>query len=108
MVGDVRRADGAEQDGVELAELVGAVLRHHDAMLLVVVRPPVEVLEVERELAIALGADLQGLDAGLDHLGPDAVAAHGGNLVSTHVFLLVDEECGGTCPSSDEGGPSPT
>jgi hypothetical protein len=25
VIGDVRRTDGAEQDGVELAELVGAV-----------------------------------------------------------------------------------
>ena len=45
VVRDVRRADGAEQDGVEAAELLGAVRRHHDAVLLVVVRAPVEVLE---------------------------------------------------------------
>src|ERR1700751_4434638 len=42
---------------VELAELVGAVARHHHAMLPVIVRTPVEVLEVQGEPAIALGAD---------------------------------------------------
>ena len=50
VVRDVRSADGAEQDGVELAELIGAVCRHHDAMLLVVVRSPIEILEVQLEL----------------------------------------------------------
>jgi hypothetical protein len=54
----------------------------------VIVRTPVEVLEVQGEPAIALGADLQNLNAGLNHLGPDAITAHGGNLVRTHVFLL--------------------
>jgi len=85
----------AEQDGVELAELVGAVGRHHDAIFPVIVRTPVEVLEVQGEPAIALGADLQHLDAGLDHLGPDAITAHGSNLVHTHLFLL-SAECFGS------------
>src|SRR4051812_41951206 len=44
VVGDVRCADGPEQDRVEVPKLVGAVLRHHDAMFLVVVGPPVEIL----------------------------------------------------------------
>src|SRR5215471_20530725 len=89
MIGDVRRTDGTEQDGVELAELVGAVGRHHHAMCPVIVRTPVEVLEVQDEPAIALSADLQDLDAGLDHLRPDAVTAHGGNFVRTHVAVRV-------------------
>ena len=89
MIGDVRRTDGAEQDGVEFAELVGAVGRHHHAMCPVIVRTPVEVLEVQDEPAIALSADLQDLDAGLDHLRPDAVTAHGGNFVRTHVAVHV-------------------
>src|SRR5215467_7062753 len=99
MIGDVRRTDGAEQDGVELAELLGAVGRHHHAIFAVIVRTPVEVLEVQGEPAIALGADLQDLDAGLDHLGPDAITAHGSNLVLTHLFLL-GAECFGSWPPS--------
>src|SRR5215472_4983124 len=89
IIGDVRRTDGAEQDGVELAELLGAVGRHHHAMLAVIVRTPVEVVEAQSEAAIALGADLQDLHAGLNHLGPDAITAHGSDLIRTHVFLLV-------------------
>jgi len=38
-------------------------------------------------------ADPQNLNAGLDHLGPDAITAHDGDLVRTHVFLLVGGEC---------------
>src|SRR5262245_23092391 len=87
MIGDVRRTDGTEQDGVELAELVDAVGRHHHAMCPVIVRTPVEVLEVQGEPAIVLGADPQDLDAGLDHLRPDAITAHGGNFVRTHVAV---------------------
>src|SRR5262249_24440425 len=37
VIRDVRRTDGAEQDGVELAELLGAVGRHHHAVLAVIV-----------------------------------------------------------------------
>ena len=39
VIGNVRVAGRAEQDGVELAERVGAVVRHHDAVLTVIVRP---------------------------------------------------------------------
>src|SRR6516162_7633478 len=99
MIGDVRRTDSTKQDGVEFAELVGAVGRHHHAMYPVIVRTPVEVLEVQGEPAIALGADLQDLDAGLDHLGRDAITAHGSNLVLTHLFLL-GAECFGSWPPS--------
>src|SRR5215469_10026108 len=69
-------------------------------MLPVIVRTPIDVLEVQSEPAIALGADLQNLNAGLNHLGSDAITAHGGNLVGTHVFLLVGAECFASCPPS--------
>src|SRR5215471_11060849 len=87
MIGDVRRTDSAEQDGVELAELVGAVGRHHHAMVPVIIRTPVEVPEIQGEPAVALGADPQNLNASLDHFGPDAITAHSGNLVRTHVAV---------------------
>ena len=81
------------KDGVELAELVGADGRHHHAMRPVIVRTPVEVLEVQGKPAIALSADLQNPEAGLNHLGPDAVTAYGGNLVRTHLILLISAVC---------------
>jgi hypothetical protein len=58
--------------------------RHHDAVLLVVVGAPVEVGDLELEAAIALGADLEHLEAGGDHLRPDAVARNGCNSMCTH------------------------
>ena len=64
--------------------ILGAVGRHHDAVLLVVVRAPVEILEVQREFTVALGAGLQNLDAGSDDFRADAVSGNGGNPVSTH------------------------
>src|SRR3954453_5348243 len=76
VVGDVRRAHGPEQDGVEVAELVGAILRHHDTVLFVVVGPPIEVLEIQLEAAVAFGADLERLDAGINDFRSDAVASH--------------------------------
>ena len=91
VVGNVGRADRAEVDGVELAELIGAALRHHDAVFLVVVRSPVEVLDVELEAAVALGANFQGLQPRRDHLRPDAVAAHGRNPMCSHVSVLSDK-----------------
>src|SRR5580700_1874256 len=53
-------------------------------MLAVIIRAPVEALDIEREPAVALGADGQYLKPGLDHLGPDAVAAQRGDLVCAH------------------------
>src|SRR5215471_15366309 len=67
-------------------------------MLPVIVRTPVEVPEIQGEPAVAFGADPQNLNADLDHFGPDAVTAQGGNLVPTHVFLLVGAECFASCP----------
>src|SRR5438876_727803 len=49
VVGDVRVAGRAEQDRVLVANRVKAVLRHHDAVLAVVVTAPIEILELEAE-----------------------------------------------------------
>jgi hypothetical protein len=85
-------ADGTEQDGVKFAQLIGAVGRHHDAVLLVVVRAPIEVLKFQLELTIALGADFESRHTGRDDLRPYSISAHGGNPVSTHLLLLVLDE----------------
>jgi hypothetical protein len=62
-------------------------------------------MEIQAKPAIALGADFQDLGAGLDDLGPDAITAHGGNLVRTHVFLLFAAECFGSCHPRRERSP---
>ena len=77
VVGHVRRAGGAEQDGVVFLDLVAAVLRHHDAVLLVVFGPPVEMIDLELEIAVALGQRVQHLDACGNDFGADPVARDG-------------------------------
>ena len=84
VIGHVRRTHGAEIERIEAAQLLVATGRHHDAMLLVVVRAPVEVGDIELEAAVALGADLEHLEAGGDNLRPDTVAWNGGNSMCTH------------------------
>ena len=88
MVGHVGGADGAEIKRIEVAQLVVAAGRHHDAVLLVIVRAPVEVGHVELEAAVARGAGLEHLEAGRDHLRPDTVAGNGGDLVGAHHWIL--------------------
>ncbi len=85
VVGHVRRTDGAEVECVEAAQLLVPTGRHHDAVLLVVVRAPVEVGDVELEPAVALGADLEHLEAGCNDFWPDAVTWNCGDLVRAHV-----------------------
>ena len=92
VVRDVGSADRTKQDGVEFAQLIGAVCRHHDAVLFVVVRAPVEILEFQLELTIALGAGFESLHSGRDDLWPYSISAHCGNPVSTHLLLLVLDE----------------
>ena len=88
MVGDARRADRTEQDRVKRAQPVGAIRRHHQTMLAVVVGPPIEAHDIEREPAVALGADLEHFQPGLDHLRPDAIAAQRRDLVCAHPSTL--------------------
>jgi hypothetical protein len=80
------------EPGVERSELVGAVARHHNAMRPVIIRTPGEVLKVQSEPAVALCADFQGPDAGVDHLGPDAITAHGGNLEANPTVEWISQQ----------------
>ena len=92
VVRDIGSADRTKQNGVELAQLIGAVWRHHDAMLPIVVRSPIEILKVQFELTVALGTGFKSLHTGRDNLGSNSISAHGGNPVSTHLLLLVLDE----------------
>ncbi len=55
VIGNVGAADGTEQDGVERAEPLDGIGRHHHAVLEPVIRAPVELapLELEPELVDA-------------------------------------------------------
>jgi hypothetical protein len=84
MVGDLLVADGAEIDGVELAQGGKPVLRHHPAVLAVVVGTPGEILDGEAEAAVALLDDAHDLEPGGDHFLANAVRRYGGDPVFTH------------------------
>ena len=64
----------AEQDRVVLADQIPAVLRHHPAVLFVILAAPVEMVDLEREPAVTFGDCGQHLDAGGDDFRADAVA----------------------------------
>jgi hypothetical protein len=77
VIGHIRRAGRAEQDGVVFPDLVAAILRHHDAVFLVVLGSPGEMVNVEFEVAVALRQGVQNLHACGDDFGPYAVARDG-------------------------------
>ena len=83
MVGHLLAADGAEEDGVELAQLLEAALGDVVPVLQVVVGAPREALHLEPEVA-ARRDRLEHLQPGGDHLGPDAVARDGRDAVGAH------------------------
>ncbi len=70
-----------------IADLVAPVLRHHAAVLLVVVAAPVEMVDLKRNAAVPLGQGIQYLDAGRDDLGSDTVPGNGCDLVFFHRTL---------------------
>ncbi len=84
MVGNMWVAGGSEENGVFAAEIVQSAVRHHYAVLAVVVSPPVEVLELEVEGAAAHG--FHYLPAGGYNFFTDSVSRHGGDAVGLHAL----------------------
>ena len=84
VVGNIGRADGTEIDRIEMAQPIGAVFRHHDAVLLVIIRSPVKMLNLELEAAVAFGANFESLETGSDHLRPDTISADGRDAMGAH------------------------
>ena len=78
VVGHVRRADGADVDGVVAAQRLDRVRGHHRAGLSVVGAPPRQLVGRERE-AVTLGGRAQDVQAGLDDLDPHAVSGDHGD-----------------------------
>ena len=85
MIGDTRKTDRTKKDGLELAQLLEPVLRHHATGLRVRLARPVErrPLEVEAEL---LADDVEHAGGRRDDLLADAVAGNERDLV-THAVL---------------------
>ena len=84
MIGDVGRADRAEEDRVEASEPFEPAFRNVMTVLEVVVAAPGEVLHLEGKSAIPRGEHLEHLEPGCDDLRAYAVARNGGNPVFAH------------------------
>ena len=78
--GDIGVADGAEEDGVELAELVEAVVGEWAAGFEVAVAGPIEVGELEADVLL-LGDGFQNFDAFGGDFGAGAVSADDGDFL---------------------------
>src|SRR5690606_15589659 len=80
----IRRPDGTEEDGIDIADRREAILRHHEPMLMIVVRAPVERPYIKLEAAIARCERIENLEAGRDDLLADAVARNGRDSIRLH------------------------
>ncbi len=69
VIGDIRSPDGAEQNGVERSQLLDRVGRHHRAVLEPMIRAPIELAPLEREIELIDAAARLG-----NHLWSHAVA----------------------------------
>ena len=83
VVRHVRAAHRAEQNGVELLELLEAVSGHHPAVLLVIAAAPGEARPAQAGL-VAPHRRVGHADGLFDHLRADAVAADHRHLESCH------------------------
>ena len=79
-------AHGTQEDGVVVADLFDAVLRHHPPVLGVVVAAPGQLVPLELDAELA-ARRLQHPDAFRHHLFADAVTGDDGDLVLGHEQL---------------------
>ena len=89
MVCNIGVTGGAEQNGVVAPDQVTAILRHHAAVRLIVRSAPVEMVEPEREPAIAPGKRVEDLDAGGYDFCSDAITGNGCDFVRLHALMLL-------------------
>ncbi len=95
VIGNLRIAGRAEQDGVLAAQGVQPVRRHHRAVLAVVVTAPVEVLEFEAKARARGGERFHDFTPGRHDLLANAIAGNGRDTVCLH--LLSPDRIGHRC-----------
>src|SRR5437867_2346920 len=89
VIGNVRVAGGSEQDSVLAAQGVEAIVRHHHAVLAVVIAAPVEILEFKAERLVDIGEGFENLLAGGNDFLANTITRDGGDAIDLHeVFLL--------------------
>ena len=83
----IGRTHGAEENGVERFKRLQSVRRHHDSVLLVVVRAPVELFKAQADAGKAFLKGAKDLDCCFSHFDPDAVRRNrcNGILSNTHI-----------------------
>ncbi len=84
VVGNVRIAHGAEEDRVATFQALQPVLRHHAAVLSVVVGAPGKMFDLEAEAAIARLERGEHAEPGGDDFFADAVGGNGGDSILAH------------------------
>ena len=81
VVRNVPVARGPEKDGVFAAQRIQSALRHHRAVLPIVVAAPVEIFEFEFKLIQCPGQHLEHLPPRGHNFLADAVAGNGGDAI---------------------------
>jgi len=84
VIGHVRRAHCAKQNGLEGPELISTVCGHKRAFLFVAIATPVEVRHIQLESAIAFGQRCECTQASINHFNADTITRDGRNLVGFH------------------------
>ena len=83
VVGNIRTPDSAEKDGVERAQLLETVGRHHSPSPEVLFAAPVELVPMEVESEAAPGS-IQGANAFRHYFLPDSISCNDGNAKCFH------------------------
>jgi hypothetical protein len=84
VVGNMRIAGGAEQNGIFSAQAIESVLRHHDAMLAEIISAPIEILELEGKGTTA--KRFHDLPARWHDFLTNSISRYCGDAIGLHVF----------------------
>ena len=84
MIRNVRVTGRTEQDRVKTAQGIDPILRHHLAMLSIIVAAPGEMLEIQLESGIAGRKGFENLNTGINYFRPNAITGDGCNFVFFH------------------------
>ena len=81
--------DGAEENGVVLAQDVPAVGRHHPAGFQIVIAAPGQAIPFQNGAGLVAQGGVGDADGLVDYFGADAVAADDRDAKSCHCKILV-------------------
>jgi hypothetical protein len=88
VIGDTRKADGTEKDGIRIAESLQPVVRHHLPVLHVPGAAPRIGLVAQAEPAVRLRDGIQHLAARRHHLAADSIPRNHRDIEALHRLSL--------------------